>query len=93
MPTLSTRAIAVKSAFELIKALQNMIDTKNIQFNNNELKEIQKLSKILTDISASKVFESRSNKQLTRVGKYPQIIAWKNRITLQMVNFRGWTCK
>ena len=92
MPTLSTRAIAVKSAFELIKALQNMIDTKNIQFNNNELKEIQKLSKIITDISASKVFESMIDKQLPRVKRIFQDNSVKNRITLHMVNFRGWAC-
>ena len=42
MPTLSTKAIAVKAAVELTEALQNMTDPTKIQFNNNELKEIQK---------------------------------------------------
>ena len=38
MPTLSTKAIAVKAAMELTEALQNMTDSTKIQFNNNELK-------------------------------------------------------
>ena len=73
-PTLSTRKIPLKAAFELTKYLQNIID-KKIQFNNNELKDIQKISTIFTDIAASKVFESMSDKQLPRVEKYSQIIA------------------
>ena len=35
IPTLSTRSIYVKAAVELTEDLQNMIDSKKIQFNNN----------------------------------------------------------
>ena len=72
MTTLSRRAIAVKAAVELTEALQNMTDPKKIQFNNNEPKEIQKISTIFTDIATGKVFERRSDKQLPRVDRiYP----------------------
>ena len=37
MPTLSTRAISVKAAVELMEALQNMTNPTNIPFNKNEL--------------------------------------------------------
>ena len=69
MPTVSTRETAVKAAVELAEELQNMTDLKMIQFNNNELKEMQKMSTIFTDIAAIKVFERRSDKQLPRVEK------------------------
>ena len=63
---------------ELTEALQNMIDPTKIQFKNNELKEIQKLSTIFTYIATSKVFESRSDKKLLRVGRiYPYNIMEK----------------
>ena len=42
--------------------------------NNNEIKEIQKLSTIFTDIAAGKLFESISDTQLPRVENYSQII-------------------
>ena len=72
IPILSTRAIAVKAAVELTKALQNMTDPTKIQFNNNELKEVQTFSTIFIDIATGKVFESRSNKQLLRLDQiYP----------------------
>ena len=46
--------------------------SKKIQFNKNELKEMQKISTILTDIATSKVLESRRDKQLPRVDRiYP----------------------
>ena len=44
-----------------------MTDPTEIQFNNNDLKEIQKLSTIFTDKAASKVLEIMSDKQLPRV--------------------------
>ena len=75
MPTLSTRAISVKAAVELTEDLQNMIDQTKIKFSKNELKEIQKLSTIFTDIAASKVFESMSDTQLLTMENYSQIIA------------------
>ena len=74
MPTLSTKAIAVKAAVELTESLQN-------------------ISTIFTDIASSKVFESMSDKQLPRVEIIFPYNSIKNRITLQMVNFRGWTCR
>ena len=69
MTTLSTRAISVKVAVELTEALQNITNPTNIQFNRNELKDIQNLSTLFIDIAAGKVFESMSDKQLTRVGE------------------------
>ena len=89
MLTLSTIVIAVKTAFELMEALQNMTHPTKLQLKNNELKEMQKFSTIFTDIATSKVFESMRDNQLPRVEKYSWIIARK-KITLQIVNFRGW---
>ena len=56
MTTLSTRAISVKVAVELTEALQNMTNPTNIQFNSNELKDIQNLSTLFIDIAAGKLF-------------------------------------
>ena len=52
-----------------MEALQNITHPTKIQFNNNKLKEIQKLSTIFTDIAAIRAFESMSDKQLPRVEK------------------------
>ena len=93
MPTLSTRAISVKDVVELTEALQNTTDPTKIQFNNNELKEIQKFSTIFIDIATSKVFEIMSNKQIPRVEKILPDNSMKNMITLQIVDFRGWKCR
>ena len=72
MSTLSTRVTAVKDPVELTKALKNITYPTKIQLKNYELKEIQKISTIFTDVATSKVSESRSDKQLPRVDKiYP----------------------
>ena len=76
-----------------MEALQNITHPTKTQFNNNKLKEIQKLSTIFTDIAAIRAFESMSDKQLPRVEIIFPYNSIKNRITLQMVNFRGWTCR
>ena len=47
MSTLSTRSIAVKAAVELTEAILNMTDLTKIQFNDNELRDIQKLFTII----------------------------------------------
>ena len=47
MSTLSTGSIAVKAAVELTEAILNMTDLTKIQFNDNELRDIQKLFTII----------------------------------------------
>ena len=93
IPTLSTRSIAVKDAVELTEALQNMTDPTKIQFNNSELKELKNSLQYLKIQQQVRSPKSGTISNFRGWKKFTQIIAWKIRITLQMVNFQGWTDK